>query len=68
MVKQMVQDGVHQELATISKKCKELFAADVKQEDLDAMDVESFNYDDLDYSPTQDDDSISLTLVQGNLV
>ena len=39
MVQQLVQDRVHKELATISKKHKELLAMEIKQEDTDPVDL-----------------------------
>ena len=57
MVQQLVQDGLCKELATMTKKRKELLAMEIKQEETDSVDLQEFNYDDLKCSPVQEDNS-----------
>ena len=46
----------------MTKKCKELLAMEIKQEDTDSVDLQEFNYDDLKCSSVQDEDSVSGSL------
>ena len=68
MVQHLVQEGVCKELATISKKHKELLAMEIKQEDTDSVGLQELSYNDLKYSLVQDEDSVSGSLSLPSMV